>query len=135
MLHKGVTPTDAAYFKQNFNVKQKELRFKLHTTLSKVGDDLGRRFTFNTAISSNMELLNNLNSFVINDALDQQVRQEVLDNVALMLSPIVPHITHTLWTELGHDIAIIEQTWVKLVLLQVHIYTTNSASMACITIL
>ncbi|WP_369676666.1 hypothetical protein, partial [Enterococcus faecium] len=36
----------------------KELRFKLHSTIAKVGDDYGRRLQFNTAIAAVMELLN-----------------------------------------------------------------------------
>ena len=58
-----------------------------------------------------MELLNLLNNFNVTTKLDQQLRQEVLDNVILMLSPIVPHITHTLWFNLGHTTAVIEQPW------------------------
>jgi leucyl-tRNA synthetase len=107
----GSVKLETSYFAQEFNQAQKELRFKLHTTLSKVSDDMGRRFTFNTAIASNMELLNNLNTFAITSDLDQQLRQEVLNNVTLMLSPIVPHIAHSLWSELGHSTAVIEQSW------------------------
>ena len=58
-----------------------------------------------------MELLNNLNNYTVNTPLDQQIRQEILDNVILMLSPIVPHIAHSLWSELGHATAVIEQAW------------------------
>jgi leucyl-tRNA synthetase len=110
-IEHGVVTLDQDYAKQEFNPVQKELRFKLHSTLHKVSDDLGRRFTFNTAIASNMELLNQLNAFVVKDKLDQQLRQEVLNAVMLMLSPIVPHITHTLWLALGNKTAIIEQPW------------------------
>ena len=28
-----------------------------------------------------------------------------------MLSPIVPHITHVLWHELGHTVAVIDAPW------------------------
>ncbi len=38
---------------------QKALRRTLHETIDKVSDDVGRRYTFNTAIAANMELLNN----------------------------------------------------------------------------
>ncbi len=107
----GVVTIDQTYFKQEFNSEQKNLRYKLHTTINKVSDDLSRRFTFNTAIAANMELLNNLNNYTVNTPLDQQIRQEILDNVILMLSPIVPHIAHSLWSELGHATAVIEQAW------------------------
>ncbi|MCI0517416.1 MAG: leucine--tRNA ligase, partial [Woeseiaceae bacterium] len=42
---------------------QKELRRKTHQTIAKVSDDIGRRYTFNTAIAAVMELLNAVNRF------------------------------------------------------------------------
>lgn len=109
----GHVTLDSEYQNSNFNAAQKELRHKLHTTLHKVSDDLERRFTFNTAIAANMELLNTLNAFVGDTHLDKQVRQEVLNHVILMLSPIIPHITHTLWTQLGNSGAIVDESWPK----------------------
>jgi leucyl-tRNA synthetase len=90
---------------------QKALRFSLHGTLAKVSDDIGRRFTFNNVVSANMELLNELNRF--NDTSDQgcAVVQEVLEAMVLMLSPIVPHITHALWHTLGHAEAVVNCAW------------------------
>lgn len=111
-VSKGVVRLDPN-LKIDFNAQQKELRYKLHTTLSKVSDDFERRFTFNTAIAANMELLNSLNSFTGDSEADQQVRQEVLNHVVLMLSPIIPHITHTLWHALGNHNAIINEAWPK----------------------
>jgi leucyl-tRNA synthetase len=37
---------------------QKALRRQIHETIQKVGDDYGRRHSFNTAIAAVMELLN-----------------------------------------------------------------------------
>ena len=39
------------------NAGQKELRRQTHDTIAKVGDDIGRRFTVNPAISALMDLL------------------------------------------------------------------------------
>src|SRR6185437_6523934 len=39
------------------------------------------------------------------------VRQEALEIAVLSLSPVVPHICHTLWLALGHSKAIIEEQW------------------------
>jgi leucyl-tRNA synthetase len=39
------------------------------------------------------------------------VVQEALETVTLLLSPIVPHITHVLWQALGKSGAVIEQAW------------------------
>jgi len=78
----------------------KNLRLQLHLTIEKVGDDYGRRHSFNTAISSVMELMNALAKIEATDEITRSVRQEVLQNVALLLSPIVPHICQALWENL-----------------------------------
>jgi leucyl-tRNA synthetase len=90
---------------------QKDLRRKLHQTLEKVSDDVGRRQTFNTAIAANMELLNELGRFQDTSDQGRALFQEALEAIVLMLSPIVPHIAHGLWHELGHADAIIDQAW------------------------
>jgi leucyl-tRNA synthetase len=90
---------------------QKALRRALHGTIAKVGDDIGRRYTFNTAIAANMELLNELNRFADTSAQGRAVMQEALEAVVLMLSPIVPHISHALWHALGHEEAVVNCNW------------------------
>jgi leucyl-tRNA synthetase len=37
--------------------------------------------------------------------------QEALEIATICLSPIVPHVCHTLWHELGHAEAIIDVRW------------------------
>jgi len=41
------------------------------------------------------------------------VRHEALDIAVLVLSPIVPHICHSLWFELGHSTAVIDELWLQ----------------------
>lgn len=94
----------AAYQSGDLTAELKSLRLQLHQTIEKVGDDYGRRHSFNTAISSVMELMNALAKIEAADALTRSVRQEVLQNVALLLSPIVPHICQALWAELCTNI-------------------------------
>ncbi|MCB2428302.1 leucine--tRNA ligase [Methylophaga pinxianii] len=88
-----------------------DLRRLAHQTLTKVGDDLGRRHTFNTAIAAVMELMNALAKFTEQNEQARAVRQEVLELVVLMLAPITPHISHVLWAQLGHDHAVIDAAW------------------------
>ena len=95
----------------NLNDAQKAMRLKLHETIRKVSDDYGRRLTFNTAIAANMELLNAVSKFEDDSAQGRAIKQETFDNMVLMLSPIIPHICHQLWQELGHDSIIIDQGW------------------------
>jgi len=103
----AVVPLDVA----QLNEAQRAIRRQAHQTLGKVTDDIGRRRTFNTAISSVMELLNALAKFDAREPHDRGVAQEALDIAVLSLSPIIPHVTHTLWRELGHTTALIDETW------------------------
>src|ERR1700722_18011593 len=48
---------------KSLDTKQKTLRRQTHETIAKVSDDYGRRYAFNTAIASCMELLNALSKF------------------------------------------------------------------------
>ncbi len=89
----------------------KNIRLQLHATIEKVADDYGRRHSFNTAISSVMELMNALAKIEGTDAITRSVRQEVLQNVALLLSPIVPHICQALWADLKPNSHILEAGW------------------------
>jgi leucyl-tRNA synthetase len=93
------------------NESQKALRRKVHQTLQKVGDDMSRRYTFNTVVAANMELLNDISRFNDDSAQGQAVRQEALEKVILMLAPITPHISHVLWQALGHSDAVIDTPW------------------------
>ncbi|MFV1981930.1 MAG: leucine--tRNA ligase [Thiohalomonadales bacterium] len=97
----------------NLNEQQKKLRRLLHETIGKCTDDIERRFTFNTAIAAIMELVNVLYKVEYNSVEDYGIMQEALDNIVLMLAPIVPHVCHTLWLALGHDEIIIDATWPK----------------------
>jgi leucyl-tRNA synthetase len=80
----------------------KALRRQLHEVMQKVGDDYGRRYTFNTAIAAVMELLNALQKFNEAGNIARALRQEAFESVALLLNPITPHTSHALWQLLGH---------------------------------
>jgi leucyl-tRNA synthetase len=90
---------------------QKNLRRKTHETIAKVSDDVSRRLTFNTAIAAVMELLNEVNKLNEDAPQSRAVRQEALDTAVSVLSPIVPHICHTLWQALGHDEPVVDARW------------------------
>jgi leucyl-tRNA synthetase len=90
---------------------QKALRRKTHQTIGKIGDDIGRRSSFNTAVAAAMELLNAVNKFEDESEQGRAVEHEALEAVVLMLSPMVPHICHSLWQVLGHSTPLIDQRW------------------------
>jgi leucyl-tRNA synthetase len=91
--------------------EQKRIRRATHTTIAKVSDDIGRRYKFNTAIAAVMELLNTVRTWKDSSDAGRAVRQEALENAVLLLSPIVPHITHTLWSALQREGAIVDASW------------------------
>jgi leucyl-tRNA synthetase len=93
------------------NDAQAAVRRIAHQTLAKVTDDIGRRRTYNTAIAAVMELLNALAKFSPHSAQDRAVMQEALQIAVVALSPIIPHVTHVLWRELGHSRALIDEPW------------------------
>ncbi|MEE7626406.1 leucine--tRNA ligase [Methylobacter sp. Wu8] len=97
--------------KQALTAEQQAVRRQLHLAIQKATDDFGRRYTFNTVIAANMELINTLSKFVDDSDNGKAIRQEVLEAIVLMLSPIVPHICHQLWLDLGHQQAVVGASW------------------------
>ncbi|MDE2088774.1 MAG: leucine--tRNA ligase [Gammaproteobacteria bacterium] len=103
----GATPPE----RSALNPAQRALRRQVHATIAKVSDDVGRRYTFNTAIAAVMELLNAITRFEDASAQGRAVVQEGLEAVVRLLSPIVPHICRALWWTLGHREALIDAPW------------------------
>ena len=95
----------------------RDLRRVAHQTLSKVEDDIGRRRVFNTAVASVMELLNAIGKPAADadatSAASRAVRQEALELAVMCLSPIVPHICHELWQQLGQGTELWRTRWRK----------------------
>ena len=99
--------TVAAFAGGELSDAAKTLRRQLHQTLQKVADDIERRKQFNTAIAAVMELMNALARLEGDDATTRSVRQEVLETVAIMLAPVVPHIAEALYAELRPGAAMV----------------------------
>lgn len=90
---------------------QRDMRRHTHEMIAKASDDIGRRYNFNTAIAAVMELINELYKFEDPSPQGRAVMQEALEALVLVLSPIVPHICHVLWRELGHERAVVDEPW------------------------
>jgi leucyl-tRNA synthetase len=99
--------------------KLRELRTEAHRLLQQVNHDFGR-MQFNTVVSAGMKLLNMLERTSTTDTQPNQRLQVLNECVGIllrMLYPIVPHITATLWAELGYDRQfgnIIDAPWPRL---------------------
>ena len=104
--HPGVEALVAAG--TQFTATQKTLRRQLHEAIQKVGDDYGRRHSFNTAIAALMELLNHVAKFDDMSDAGRAVRHEALQAMVLLLNPVTPHVSHRLWQVLGHAETLLE---------------------------
>ncbi|MBR1580218.1 MAG: leucine--tRNA ligase [Selenomonadaceae bacterium] len=86
------------YDSNSLTDEEKSLRRAMHRTIKKVTEDVGDRFMFNTAISSLMELVNEMHTFQ-DKPINPALAREVVSNLLKMLAPFVPHITEELWSK------------------------------------
>lgn len=91
--------------------RSRDLYRKLHETIAKVSDDLGRRYHFNTAIAAVMELTNQAGKFEATGAQANRVYSEVIETIVVLLSPITPHLCESLWEALGHTDSLVKVSW------------------------
>ncbi len=85
--------------KGEFNVtdespSEKDLK-TLHKTIKKVDEDI-TNFSFNTSVSTFMIAVNELTTQKCN-------KREILEPLAVLISPYAPHIAEELWNKLGYD--------------------------------
>jgi len=81
-----------------------KLYIKLNQTIKKVNDDFLRRFSFNTAISSVMEMINAIPDKFLDDNSSEDQKKlvnETLRVAVSLLNPIIPHVTEQLWKDAG----------------------------------
>jgi len=115
---------------QELSHEEKAVRRKTHDTIRRTTVDIEERMHLNTAVSSMMELVNELYAFSdttpagqpsknapaasVRDAVRPQtlaVMREALDSLVVMLSPFAPHAGEELWQMLGHSAGLASVTW------------------------
>ncbi len=89
----------------------KSLIYEMNATIKKVTEDAGGRFNFNTAISSIMELVNELYRYKEEAELNVPLIKAVVENLVRILSPFTPHICEQMWEILGHTDSIYNEKW------------------------
>jgi len=70
----------------------------LHKTIKKVEEDI-ENFSFNTSVSTFMICVNELST-------QKCVSRQILEPLAILVSPYAPHIAEELWHKLGHSASI-----------------------------
>jgi leucyl-tRNA synthetase len=102
---------NAAFSAGNLSEQLSALRRRTHETIGRVNDDIGRRYTFNTAVAKIRELLNAVADISDNSEIARVVKHEALETAVLLFSPIIPHVTDSFWRALGHDEAVVNVPW------------------------
>jgi leucyl-tRNA synthetase len=80
---------------------------KVHATIKRATHAMEKDFSFNTTIAACMELTNELKP----ESLSPAVLKLGLTTLIRLLSPMVPHITHELWADLGDGRELLEAGW------------------------
>jgi leucyl-tRNA synthetase len=75
----------------------------LHKTIKKIEEDT-ERFSYNTAVSAFMVCVNELHDL-------KCYKQEILQQLLLLLNPYAPHISAELWNHLGNESSILEASF------------------------
>jgi leucyl-tRNA synthetase len=86
----------------NFSKEAKALRLEMHTVLRQVDYDY-QRMQYNTVVSGTMKMINALEGFKAVDSSGASVA--LVEGFGILLRclyPVTPHLTHTLWSELGY---------------------------------
>ncbi|MCX7728806.1 MAG: leucine--tRNA ligase, partial [Bacteroidia bacterium] len=86
------------FFLSNEQPTEEELKL-LHKSIKKIREDI-ERFSFNTAVSNFMILINKLNELKCN-------KRQILEPLLILISPFAPHIAEYLWSKAGHAESII----------------------------
>jgi len=109
-------PDWGATIPSKLSPEARAIQRKLHQTIKRVTDDFQGRWHFNTCISAVMELVNAL--YGAEDAIGRNVvplalLAEVQRNLALLLSPFAPYLSHELWEMLGETGNLLKTPWPK----------------------
>jgi len=79
----------------------KALRREVYATLKQIDFDI-KRIQYNTVVSGAMKMLNALDAAPRADAQAACVVREGMSILIRVINPVVPHITHAMWEELGY---------------------------------
>ncbi|WP_353202705.1 leucine--tRNA ligase [Polynucleobacter sp.] len=88
----------------NLSESEKALRREVHTILKQANFDYQRR-QYNTVVSAAMKMLNVLEPIKLDQgsSISAPVLRECLSILLRILYPVVPHLTHVLWKDMGYE--------------------------------
>jgi len=89
----------------------KSLNYMLNAAIKKVSEDVGGKFSFNTAISSIMELVNEMYKYKEGENINVGLLGKAVKDLILILSPFTPHICEEMWHHIGQTESVTEMSW------------------------
>lgn len=92
------------------NEADKSLAYWMNYAIKKVSDDVGDRFNFNTAISTIMEMVNEMYRYKEGD-INPGLYGSAVKTLIILLAPFVPHVTEEMWEHLGYGGSVHDQKW------------------------
>ena len=92
------------------NEADKSLAYWMSYAIKKVSDDVGDRFNFNTAISTIMEMVNEMYRYKEGD-INPGLYGAAVKTLIILLAPFVPHVTEEMWEHLGYGGSVHDQKW------------------------
>ena len=81
--------------------EEKSIKIVTNQAIAKVTKDYGKRLSFNTIVSTCMELLNNISKNLDNKNVSIETIKESYKTMILILNPITPHICQEISNELN----------------------------------
>ena len=88
----------------------KSMAYWMNYAIKKVSDDIGERFNFNTAISTIMEMVNEMYRYK-EGTVNEGLFAAAVKNLIIMMAPFVPHVAEEMWEHLGYGGSVHEQQW------------------------
>ena len=92
------------------NESDKSMAYWMNYAIKKVSDDIGERFNFNTAISTIMEMVNEMYRYKEGD-VNEGLYGAAIKNLVIMMAPFTPHVAEEMWEHLGFEGSVHDQKW------------------------
>ena len=103
-----------------------DIRRATHQAIAGVTDAI-ENFSFNTAVAQIYELSNTLSAVNPTGTEEQWALREGFESLVRLIEPMMPHLAHELWAQLGHSTLLTDIPWCKA---ETALLSTNTTTVA-----
>lgn len=93
-------------------LKEKELLGVRSRTIKYMTENI-ENFQFNTAIARNMEFLNQINDYIREENINEDVFYSSVEILVKLIAPLAPHFAEEQWQKLGKNESVHNEEWPK----------------------